>query len=88
MEEQLVPVFKLIVPFYWKKCLIKWKKQKQTPIYKSKIVETKVNIDTTKTHCTWLLTFLARDRHISIPLTHTVHDYSLSWLGTDTYRYH
>jgi hypothetical protein len=31
------------------------------------------HIDTTNTHCTWLLTFLARDRHISIPLTHTVH---------------
>jgi len=67
MEEQLVPVFKLIVPFYWKKCLIKWKNKNKyhTPIYKSKIVETKVNIDTTNTHCTWLLTFLARYRHFS-----------------------
>ena len=61
MEEQIAPVFKLIVPFYWKMFLIKWKKQKQ--IHKCKILETKA---------------------ISIPLTHTIHDYSLSWLGTDT----
>jgi len=66
MEEQIVPVFKLIVPFYWKMCLMKWKKPKNkyhAPISKSKILKTKA---------------------ISIPLTHTVHDYSLSWLGRDT----
>jgi hypothetical protein len=67
MEEQIAPVFKLIVPFYWKMCLIKWKKQKQIPhtnIQKQNI-KNKSNIDTTNTHCTWLLTLLARYRHFN-----------------------